>query len=230
MNILLQIFFGFILADFITGFVHWTEDTYLDYNTNIPFLNKLSKDNELHHYFPRTIVGKSYLENISSTAPILIVFYLILFTFFSKSLSRYPFFYVSFFIFGLLSNIIHKWSHMRECELPKIIIFLQDIGIFCSHKIHKKHHSENNGTNYCVIFSYSNYILDNIGFWRIVENIVYYTTGVKPNRKGLFDDYKEIHTYLHENVKIDCPKAPTKDEINMLNKLLDNFMIEPKYR
>lgn len=227
MNILLQIlqvFFGYILADFITGSVHWFEDTYLDYNSNIPFINEIAKHNELHHYFPRTIVGYSYIENISTSAPFVIAFYVILFIFFPESLSTYPFFYISLFIFILFSNVLHRWSHMRECELPKIIYFLQEKGILLGHKIHKIHHSQDNDNAYCVNSVYLNYILDNIGFWRAIENIIYYTTGVKASRKGSFDNYKDIYTDLHENTKMDCPKVPTRDEINMLINLLDNFM------
>ena len=57
--IFIQIILGFILADFITGIVHWFEDTYLVYCINIPFINEISKNNELHHYFPRSMLGYS---------------------------------------------------------------------------------------------------------------------------------------------------------------------------
>ena len=224
MNLFLQIIIGYILADFLAGFVHWFEDTYLDYNSNIPFLNEISKHNELHHYFPRTIVSYSYLENIISPLVILLIIFLLIFIFSSKSLSTYPFLYASFFLFGLFSNVIHKFSHMRECELPVIILFLQNIGVLCSHSIHREHHVVNNSSKYCVISPYLNPILDEIGFWRFIENIIYFITGIEPNRKGKYNDYEEIHTYIHENAKQDCPDVPTKNEINMLFETLDEYI------
>ncbi len=224
MNPLLQIILGYILADFLVGIGHWLEDTYLDYNTKIPFFDIIAKSNELHHYFPRTIVGRTYFENIESNFIITFVIFVFFVIFFSKSLSAYPFFYASLFLFAVFSNVIHKWSHMRECELPGIILFLQNTGIFCSHQIHRIHHSENNSSKYCVISSYFNFILDNIGFWRFLENSIYFITGVKPNRKGKFDDYKEIHIYMHENAKMECPDVPTQDEINTLMQTLDEYM------
>jgi hypothetical protein len=63
MNPFLQIIIGYLLADLFTGFFHWLEDTYLDYDCEIPILKDLAKHNEIHHFFPRTIVGYSYLEN-----------------------------------------------------------------------------------------------------------------------------------------------------------------------
>lgn len=224
MNPVIQIFLGYILADLFGGIFHWFEDTYLDYDSTFPLLNEISKHNELHHYFPRTIVGYSYFENILTTLPIIFLFFLIIVCFFQKSVLKNPFFYASLLIFGLLTNIFHRWSHMRECELPSIVLFLQNIGLLCSHKFHRIHHTQNNDSGYCPISIYLNLFLDNIGFWRFLENIIYFITGVKPNRKGKYDDYTEIQTRLHENAKMECPDIPTRDEIDKLIILLDEHM------
>ena len=57
MNIYIQIILGFILADFVAGIFHWYEDTY--FCINIPLLRNIAKNNELHHYFPRSIIQKN---------------------------------------------------------------------------------------------------------------------------------------------------------------------------
>ena len=224
MDIKLQIILGYILADLLTAFSHWIEDTYIDYNSKIPFVKELAKDNELHHYFPRSIVGRSYFENIK--APLIIIIPIILFIYFynSKILFDHPYFYSSLFLFSIIANIIHRWCHMRECELPKIPILLQNIGIFGSHSVHRSHHVEDSSKNYGIMFYYTNIILDKINFWRILENLIYILTGIKPNRRGKFDDYKKIHTHLHKNTKSECPKVPTKDDIDMLINILDKHM------
>ena len=79
MNIILQIIIGFLIADLLAGIFHWFEDTYLDYCIDVPILSDIAKDNELHHYFPRTILSYSYLENMYVTFPLTIVFLLILY-------------------------------------------------------------------------------------------------------------------------------------------------------
>jgi len=228
MNPFLQIIIGYLLADLFTGFFHWLEDTYLDYDCEIPILKDLAKHNEIHHFFPRTIVGYSYWENITTTAPFIFLLYLLIYIFNQKTLYNYPYLHATFFLFTTFTNVIHKWTHMRECELHPIIRFLQKTGILCSHSIHRMHHAENNSTNYCVNSSFLNDILDTIGFWRSFEYIIELVLNIKPNRKGLYDDYKEIHTYMHENAKKDCPDVPTKTEINELIEILDNYMENKK--
>jgi hypothetical protein len=224
MDKLSQIVLGYVVADLSTASFHWFEDTYFDYNSKIPIVSSLAKDNELHHYFPRAIVGYSYYENIRETLIIITILYLLIYFFNNKTFLNYPYFYITFFIFSVMSNIIHKWAHMRECELPKIILLLQNIGFLGNHPLHRLHHAGDSSQSYCVISSYLNPILDKIKFWRILEYIIYIFTGLKPKRKGAFDEYKEIHTYLHENVKLKCPEVPTKSEIKMLINILDKYM------
>ena len=222
MNIFIQILIGFLLADILTGIFHWFEDTYLDYCTNIPIVSDISKDNELHHYFPRAIVGYSYYENISLSLPLAIIIFGILFIFNKKNMYKYIYLYSALFIFSVTSNIIHKFSHMRDCENNYVVRELQKIGIFCSHNQHKIHHQLST-EKYCVISGYTNYILDNIYFWRFLETIIFLATGIKPSRKLGYDGYKEIHNYMHENNKLECPDKPTKNDIHILKRKLELF-------
>lgn len=229
MDIKLQIILGYILADLFTAFAHWIEDTYIDYNSKIPFIKIIAKDNEFHHYFPRGIVGNTYFENIK--IPLIIIMPIFIFIYFynSKTLLDYPYLYGTLFFLLIISNIIHRWCHMRDCELPKIVILLQKIRILGSRSTHHSaHHSIDSSQHYCVISSYLNPILEKINFWRILENIIYISTGIQPNRRGTVDDYKEIHTYLHENLKSECPNPPTKKEIDMLTNILDEHMAKQK--
>lgn len=222
-NVPLQLITGFLLADIISGGFHWYEDTYLDYCTDLPFLDEIAKENELHHYFPRSILAGSYLNNIETTLPIATII-LVLLCLMNKNLyKKYPYFLITFFIFGVGSNIIHRFSHMRECENNDLVNLLQKTGILCSHSHHSKHHRTMNDKRYCVITEYNNYILDNIDFWRHLEHLVFICTGVKPNRKDGYDEYKDIHNYMHENAKLDCPVKPTKQDVDELRRLLKEY-------
>ena len=113
--IFLQILIGFILADIVTGSFHWFEDTYLDYCINIPFFSEISKDNELHHYFPRSMLAYSYFDHISLILPVTI-FILVLIYLLNKKIFKYKYAILSFSFFCIMSNIIHRYSHMRDCE------------------------------------------------------------------------------------------------------------------
>ena len=216
--IILQIILGFLLADILSGMFHWFEDTYLDYCIDIPFINQISKDNELHHYFPRSILAYSYLDNITVSLPIFIIISIILYVI-NKNIFKYTYFIFSLGIFSIISNIIHRFSHMRDCETNIIIKFLHKTGVLCSHSHHLLHHKRIT-EKYCVVSEYNNYVLDSIYFWRILENIIYLLTGISPSRKN---DYFSIHNYMHENAKLICPDTPTKKDIVVLIQKLKDY-------
>jgi len=220
-GIILQIIIGFILADIITGAFHWFEDTYIDYCLDIPIIDEISKDNELHHFFPRSIISYSYLDNISVSLPIVIIIFILLW-FVARWVYKYVYFLISFGIFSTVSNIFHKFSHMRDCETSDLYKVFQNMGILCSHLHHSKHH-EYSVDKYCVISEYNNYILDTIGFWRGIEYIIFLITGIEVNRKMKYQDYSDAFNHMHENALLECPDTPTIDDVNNLKRILHEF-------
>lgn len=225
MKVLIEIIIGFIVADIFTGTIHWLEDTYLSYCINFPILSSISKDNEMHHYFPRSILAYSYLDHLTLSLPFVIMM-LLLFFFINKCfLYKHIFFFISFFTFTALSNIIHRLSHMRDCEKSDFIKNIQTTGILCSQEHHNKHHIRNL-EKYCVISEYNNYFLDNMNFWRLLEYIIYVITGIKPNRKQSYNEYKDIHTNIHLNSKLKCPDTPTINDVNKLKKILHEYKMK----
>ncbi len=225
MNIYLEIIIGFIIADIITGTFHWFEDTYLSYCINIPILSSISKDNELHHYFPRSILAYSNMESATYSLPASIIFILIMYLLYPKFLFKYKYIFISFFIFSSIANILHKYSHMRDCEKNIILKIIQNTGILCSHDHHEIHHL-NGLEKYCVISEYNNYILDNINFWRYLEYIIFIFTGIKPDRKLTYDNYKIIHNYMHYNAKKKCPDTPSREDVEILIDKLHKYKMK----
>ena len=123
-NIILQIILGYIFADIITGTVHWFEDSYLDYCNTIKFLSSISKANELHHYFPRSMLVHTDFETfkpnfIEGLIVLVIVFIIMYKKNKTKYIFKYKYFIITFFIFSSSSNLIHKYSHKRNCENNK---------------------------------------------------------------------------------------------------------------
>ena len=91
-NIILQLIIGFLLADIVTGGFHWLEDSYFDYCTDIPIIGTIAQDNELHHYFPRSMLAYSYLDHITVSLPLTLLIvgtiYLL-----NNNIMKYKFFY-----------------------------------------------------------------------------------------------------------------------------------------
>lgn len=221
MNIILQIILAYLLADFFTGVFHWFEDSYLDYCISIPFISDIAKDNDMHHYFPRSTLLYSYWENTRLNLIITIIVLLIIYAINKKFVINNIYFMLTFAFFSVISNICHRFSHMRDCENSQFVIFLQKIGILSSHTYHSVHH-ETSTSRYCPISIYNNYILDYIYFWRILEYIVFLLTGITPSRNE-YNKYKSIHNHMHENAKLKCPKKPTKEDIDELKVLLEKY-------
>jgi hypothetical protein len=221
--ILLQILIGYVLADFAGGILHWIEDTYLEYCIDLPIIGDIARENEMHHYFPRMILAYGYIENMTYSLPIS-MFALIVLYFIDKSVFvKYPYFIVTFFILTSSTNIIHRFSHMRECENHFLVRCLHQFKILPSHEHHSIHHKIST-EKYCPISTYTNYLLDAILFWRGLEYIVFLLTGIKPHRKLAYEDYKPIHNRMHENSKVECPDKPTKKDIEELEQKLKGFM------
>ena len=221
-NNILEIIIGFFIADFLTGIGHWGEDTYLNYNIKIPLLDVISKENEMHHYFPRSILKHSYYDNIKTTLIIVIIILICIFFINKKLLFDYKYLVITIFIFTSFSSIIHRICHMRKCEKHKFILFLQKYNIISSDEHHRQHHVKSN-INYCINTPYLNMILDSIYFWRILEFIIYIIFGLKPNRKGKYDDYKSIHTKYHTDAALECPPVINNNDYKILHNKLKEF-------
>lgn len=202
---------------------HWFEDCYLDYCTEIPILRDIAQDNELHHYFPRSILSYTYLEHSTYTLPMFLFVFLILYILFPFLFVEYPYGMATCFFFLVTGNVIHRFSHMRDCENYTFVIFLQKCGIFCSHEHHSLHHSLI-GKRYCAICPCNNYLLDYILFWRGLEYIIYLMIGVKPSRKGSYEEYSSIHNHMHENAKLVCPDKPTPEDVKELKVRLKEYI------
>ncbi len=139
--------------------------------------------NELHHYYPRDILSYSFLENIIVTVPLTSIILLIIFIINKDFLMKFK--------YGSLSNIFHKFLHMRKCEKSTLLNFLQDYCILSNGDQHKDHH-EKSDDNYCVIVYFNNVILKYIKFWYILEQILYNLFGLKRREVKSFKTFKKI--------------------------------------
>jgi hypothetical protein len=158
---------AWLLADFISGLVHWWEDRAILGASRFKFINEVRKDNEYHHQHPLGFLRYSWWGNISTTAPIAWISSTVLFFTGAPLL----FVWTSFFLgFG---NLVHRWAHESKFTKPRIVTALQRTGFFISPSHHSGHHfkgghfvtREESKVRYCVMSSWLNPVLDKIRFF-----------------------------------------------------------------
>lgn len=166
----LQILIAWLLADFLTGVVHWFEDRYMDkYSLN--FLNSLAEENDLHHRKPTAMTLNSGWTNMRSAAaigwPLAAILWLI----------GCPLWIWLIPFFASFGNLVHRWAHMPKHRLPSWIRLMQRIGLFISYQHHDLHHRSMRqlipkhlaGYKFCPMTNWVNPILDAVRFWHGLE-------------------------------------------------------------
>lgn len=218
--LVLQIIFSIVLADIIATIVHWFEDTYIHFCTRNKLLRDIADDNELHHYYPHYITSISYFDNCHATLILITILYILLLTFFYKHLKKYIAFWI---VLGLTFIFIvcnHRLVHERDCNKNEFIKFIHDFLIVGSN-IHNKHH-EQPSTQYSVLLQPINVLFDELHIFRILENIIFTLTGIKPRHKNEYKDYPK--TEFHKQVEMShCPNKIKKEEAELLLQNVTHF-------
>lgn len=165
--ILIELFFVILLADFVSGLVHWWEDAYIRQNT--PLIGKtVGRNNIIHHYLPRYFTKYGWLYSAWDLLVINIIFIIIAYF---LHILNWPILLFCFLTTN--ANQIHKWSHKTNKENGRIITFLQKYKIVISPRQHSIHHTNPKNTHYCPITNMLNPILHHINFWENLELIIY---------------------------------------------------------
>lgn len=168
----MYVFFTCVLiADFITGLVHWFEDTYI--TPNWPILGQhVGVPNIEHHKHPGWIATMSSfvsrnLQTFSMGVVAIVTYYWFYGCFWPVM------FTVALAAFG---NEIHTWNHRNRRQNPWWIRFLQDTAIIQTPIQHARHHKKPYDVCYCTITNLLNPILDTTRFWRVLEWLIWLVT------------------------------------------------------
>jgi ubiquitin-conjugating enzyme E2 variant len=163
---------GYLLADFISGVVHWAGDTIGDETT--PFLGKnFVTPFRYHHVDPKDIALHDFIETngnncIVVLAPLLGAFLLLPrhtgYLFFACTLMAF----LSLFI--VATNQFHKWAHSDTP--PRAAVWLQRWGLILSPGHHDVHHARPHDRHYCITVGWMNPLLNRIRFFRGAEAVV----------------------------------------------------------
>lgn len=165
----IAIIIAVLLADFLSGAMHWLEDRYG--NPAWPILGPLVIEPNIRHHTDQMAftVGGYWERNWTTIVPALI----------AAALAYLAGCWVLALTFAFLSqaNEVHAWAH-QKCSRP--IRGLQLLGLLQSPDQHAAHHKTPFDTNYCVMTDILNPVLSRIGFWPAVEGAIARLTGLRP--------------------------------------------------
>lgn len=170
---------GILVADFLSGVVHWYFDTYGTVNT--PVIGVLIRSFREHHINPKAMCDHDFIE-VSADNCIIPIPFLITCAIWQVQLS----WTIEMFlmcstlwtvVFVLFTNQVHKWAHMSDKFRPHIVRVLQKSGFILRSKHHWEHHLNPYDHNYCIFNGWCNPFLEKIDFWKKVENLIQKHTG-----------------------------------------------------
>jgi ubiquitin-conjugating enzyme E2 variant len=171
-ELMLQAVATILLADLVSGFVHWLEDAYARPGT--PLLGALAEANLRHHWRPRELLAKSWFE---SSADLLLAALGVIAA--AALLGVLTWQVLLFATLVANANQIHKWAHMNSAELPRIVRWLQRAYLLQTPRHHGKHHGGTRTTHYCVITNFLNPLLEEVSFWNRIEAVIERASGVR---------------------------------------------------
>jgi sterol desaturase/sphingolipid hydroxylase (fatty acid hydroxylase superfamily) len=177
---------AWVLADFVSGLVHWFADSYGADDTPL-FGPWLIRPFRQHHVYPRDICTHGLVLAIGNSCTLAVplqagVLYLLL-TEDEVSITRAFLAFVTnlFTIAMVATNVLHKWAHAEKTNW--LISRLQRLRVFLSPAHHHLHHTKPFDSNYCITNGWLNPLLERIRFFRSLEATLS-AIGIKPNEEG----------------------------------------------
>lgn len=163
---------GYLMADFISGFVHWAGDTLGDENTPVLGKNFVTPF-RYHHVDPKDIARHDFIETNGNNCIVVLLplaaAYLLMpsdtgFLFFACALMAF------LALFVVATNQFHKWAHTDNP--PRFAQALQRWGLILSKPHHDIHHAAPHDKHYCITVGWMNPLLNRIRFFRNAEALV----------------------------------------------------------
>jgi len=180
-RVLVAVVAGAILADFISGVVHWSADTWG--SESLPVLGRrFLHPFRIHHVNPRDFLRRDFIDCNGDVAMItvpVLLGALLLPT--SGELGQLATgFVVGFTATILPTNQVHQWAHRPEP--PRLVAWLQRGGVILSRTEHERHHASPYVVNYCIATGWCNRTLEAVGFFPALERVIRRVTGAEPRR------------------------------------------------
>lgn len=181
------IVFGALLADFLSGVVHWAADTWG--SVSLPVIGPaFIRPFREHHVDPIAMTKHDVIETNGDNCMAVNLFLGPLVYYCLTGGQDWVTMNYNMVVFlgtlGLytcLTNQIHKWSHMVG-KIHPVVKMLQDYHIILPRAHHHIHHISPHETYFCITGGWLNYPLEKIQFFQGLEAIIEYTTGIPPRQ------------------------------------------------
>jgi ubiquitin-conjugating enzyme E2 variant len=215
----IQIVLGVLFADFVIAVFHWYEDRYLSWTDKSGILGQIARENEMHHHIPFSITTYTLWENARIPTFIALLFGALVFAAAPAwSRSHVPFLATAVAI-GSVGNVIHRYTHERECNRPHVITLLQRIGIIISPEQHAAHHRQPD-QKYGSILSFTNVVYDSLGVWRALETVM----PTEPRAQvSVLDHVARYDQKMKDNVAKPCPDTISRADLAKYTQKLDEY-------
>jgi hypothetical protein len=175
----LQIILGIAFADFVSGTLHWLEDSYG--KEEWPILGPyVIEPNIHHHYKPLDFVRGTYWNRNRS---VLVIAALVGLLFLGAGWINV--FTVTALIVGSQANEIHRWAHMPTKDVPKFLQRVQKTGLLLGSFHHWRHHTGRLDSHYCTVTNFVNPILDRLKLFRAIERMIWIVTNYSPRDRKI---------------------------------------------
>jgi hypothetical protein len=169
---------GVAAADFVSGMIHWAADTWG--SETMPLVGRrILRPFRVHHVNPGDFLRRRFLDTNGDVAAIVILFLAGMFWIpagsFGESTSALL---LGFCTVGLFTNQIHQWAHMPVP--PRPVRLMQSCRMILSSARHERHHCPPHVTDYCIATGWCNGLLNRLEFFRRLERLVTWMTGIVP--------------------------------------------------
>ena len=173
---------AYFAADLLSGLIHWVCDSFGCGATPIwgPLLVAPFRR---HHHSPLQITQISLAENLGSSA---IAGSLVLgFTLpppagsLAGTQAFFWHLWLWFIVFGVVSNLFHRWSHLPAAHKPHWMQVLQRWGLILNSQEHLRHHQRPYRINYCILCGWANALTNRVPWSRLESALA--LLGIKTN-------------------------------------------------
>jgi plasmanylethanolamine desaturase len=158
---------GYVMADLLTGFVHWFCDTFFEEHTPVIGAALIASFRE-HHRDPLQMTKHSFLELTGSSfrglAPLLAVL-----AWAGDGLAAgWTAFVLALSAGAVMTNFLHRWAH--DPDPPAVARMLQSLGLVLTPARHARHHAPPYAAAYCVTTGWMNPICERLRIWTRAES------------------------------------------------------------
>lgn len=168
-----------VAADFVSGLVHWTADTW--FSETMPVLGRrFLRPFRVHHANPDDFLRRDVIDCNADVAmlniPILAAALVVPVATDAGAAASLAL--AAFAAVSLPTNQVHQWAHMPVPPAP--IRWLQRHRLILSVEDHARHHDEPFVTNYCIATGWCNRVLSAMRFFPSCERVITRLSGVEP--------------------------------------------------